>query len=184
MTPPDTARRAAGIGAVVIVVIALAVALALVAAAVGFVGLVLSAFQPRKLDGYVASTVSCSVDAQTGFALVELSLQQLDYSDATPRVEQLESDHATLVGAAAVPLGETLIDMGESEYQDLLLRVDERDDSVRLEAHTQNIVIAIEKSADRVALPAITLWWAPGEPAFVQRVPINLDWDGHTCELG
>lgn len=111
---------------------------------------------PDELDGYSIRDISCEIDPVSKNAILTMTVTQLDGSADELRIEPLSNQDLALVGDDRIPIhGVT---------------------NVVLELHKKSGVT-------RADLPAITFWWSPGEPAFVQDVELDLFWKGSTCSV-
>jgi hypothetical protein len=136
---------------------------------------------PPERDGFVIRNAQCTAIPESNRALLEFEATATEGVDFFS-VEPLETGQVVVTGVAS--LGErsvdALDDLGVLGLNDQLADDDKWAD---LTTEPTRVVLELTRAsaADDVHLSEITLWWATGEPAFLQPVPIDLDWSQDRC---
>jgi hypothetical protein len=143
-----------------------------------------SLFRPGPLDGFAVSGGTCRV-VESGNAQVEIEIASIRDQAGFFRIEPLGTDELTLVGVASLPPDVTLASLDSTGEQELRAQLDDSDDWGRADIKPTSVILEFRRDSrdTRAVLPKLTLWWSSGEPAFVQDVPINLDWSATSCEV-
>jgi hypothetical protein len=150
--------------------------------------LVAHALLPTQRDGFLVGQGTCTIDGETGHALVELPIQSAAAHDRGFHLEALHSDQIQLVGIASLPDGQTVKSLHSSARQVARAQVDDGDDRPDWGYSANkptNLVFEFKRDlpVTMTKLPRLTLWWADGEPAYVQDVELNLDWSPVNCTV-
>ena len=140
-------------------------------------------FTPPERDGFEIRNAECIAITGSDRALLEFEATATEGVDFFS-IEPLETGQATVTGVAS--LGErsvdALDDLGVLGLNDQLADDDKWADLTTAPTH---VVLELTRAsaADDVRLSEITLWWATGEPAYLQPVPIDLDWSQDRCAV-
>jgi hypothetical protein len=140
-----------------------------------------SVFTPGEREGFHVSDPTCTTDPGTNRVLLQIAVTATKGVDNFS-VERLESNAATLTGVAS--LGKNSITSLDGPG---LLRMNDQladdDNWASLTTAPTHVVLELTRATagDDVRLTELTLWWSTGEPAFLQHVPLNLEWSKDVC---
>ena len=169
-------RRILNFWPVLLVVAVLAAAIA------GFSSL----FAPHYRNMLFIGEGSCMVDPSSGSAWVAIPMHADSYG-VQWRVERVVGDGPTVLGLAALSHGQTLVSLDPDQLAGLREALRDPHDNawVHLNDESRVVVIAFDNTGtdDEATVEEIVLWWAHGEPAGLQRVALNMVWNGDECSV-
>lgn len=179
-----TARRAAGVALSVFALVSGVVCLLLV---VGFIVVTLGAtwtsslLAPRPANEFVASNPVC-VELSETQALVGVTIEPISpLRVMSVRVEELGIRGGELTGVATLPASSSLETVTEAERQEMQSDLDDAQTWIETSDEPRVVVMRIERSTGfDVTVTGLDLWFAYGEPAGTQHLPMNLSW-GDGC---
>lgn len=154
---------------------------AIVALAVGFVVLVAVAvwsfLEPDNRVGFTASEASC--DGQSSEALIVMNMAPIDPSDYYfVRVEELTIQGGRLTGVASLPDGSALGALTTEQREGMERDLSDAKDSIDVGEEARVVILRIERADDsKVVVSGMKLWYSHGEPAFVQSIPLRVEWE-------
>ncbi len=140
---------------------------------------------PGDQDGFAISKSSCRVDVESSHALVQLSMTPTQDFASDFRVEPSGSNQVFLRGVGVLEDGRSLESLDLVVEAELHAQLLDDDNWVELQPGSTNVVLEFARDTrqPRVHLDEIRLWWSGGEPAWVQRVPIGLEWTDRGCSV-
>lgn len=188
VSTPTASRRGAQalvvvVSLVAIVVIPLLVVWALSVAVWSGVFLLFSA---KSAEGFTVTSVSCTSRSGSGSALLEVQLSAID-EETYVGVEPLQSEAMSIAAVASFE-GESIASLSREERQSLAALLAANGSSAVVGFEPTVLVVELTRAAPRdgIQLSDVTLGWAWGELAYVQRIPLRFEWtdDGCLATLG
>jgi hypothetical protein len=161
--------------------ISLVLLVAVVYMAVLFVGSVAQSFLNPKGVEFVLSDASCNRVSDTE-ALVLLQVAPITPGSVMAvRVEDVEVLGGQLSGVATLPAGLEFAGLDEAQRDAMILDLDDDDPFVDVEEDSRVVVLRFVREPDSlVKVESMALWFAYGEPAAQQDVPLAVEWS-RTC---
>lgn len=150
---------------------------------VGFVASVVwSYFEPRQATEFEVSSPSCEVENETEL-LVELTIAPLSGLVMAVSVDELSMTGGQFTGVATLPAGATLDGLSDLERATMLAELEDDDPFVDVEDETRTVILRLSREPEAtVRVDRMTLWFAYGEPAAEQDVPLVVEWSD-TCDV-
>lgn len=139
---------------------------------------------PRQADEFAASSPGC-VEVSETQALFAVTIEPINPGRVmSVHVEELGIRGGELTGVATLPVGTSLDTVTETERPSMEADLDDAQTWIDTSDETRVVVMRVEKTPGfDVTVTGVNLWFAYGEPAGVQQLPMNLSW-GDDCTRG